>query len=86
MQRGDRALGGDLLQSLRTGDGTAAGHLRPGTPAVCPATATCAPPGTNLGGTEYGCQWCEGSGAIIEQFFPSNGPPQTYPSNACMRH
>jgi hypothetical protein len=62
------------------------GACGPKTPAVCPATATCPPPGTNVGGTEYGCQWCEGSGAIIEQFFPSNGSPQIYPSNACMRH
>jgi hypothetical protein len=62
------------------------GACGPKTPAVCPATATCPPPGTNVGGTEYGCQWCEGSGAIIEQFFPSNGSPRTYPSNACMRH
>jgi hypothetical protein len=62
------------------------GACGPKTPAQCPSTATCPPGGTDVGGTEYGCQWCTGSGAIIEQFWPSDGSPQTYPSNACMRH
>lgn len=61
------------------------GICGPKTPAVCPAQATCAPPGTNVGGTEYACQWCVGSGAIIEQFYPSNALPLSYPSNGCMR-
>jgi hypothetical protein len=62
------------------------GICGPNTPAVCPSMAVCPPPGTNVGGIQYTCQWCAASGAIIEQFHASNELPQSYPSNVCMRH
>jgi len=61
------------------------GICGPKTPAICPQEATCAPPGQLLGGTRYVCQFCEGSGLIIEQLIPSGSTPQGYPSNACTR-
>jgi hypothetical protein len=61
------------------------GVCGPKTPAICPQEATCAPPGQLLGGTQYVCAFCAGSGHIVEQFIPSGSAPASYPSNACTR-
>jgi hypothetical protein len=61
------------------------GVCGPKSPAICPQEATCAPPGQQFGGTQYVCQFCAGSGHIIEQFIPSGTQPDGYPSNACTR-
>jgi hypothetical protein len=56
------------------------------TPDVCPASATCPPPGHLLGGTYYWCAYCEGSGSILEVVVPSGSvPPISSPTNACTR-
>ena len=58
----------------------------PKTPDICPASATCPPPGQLLGGTYYWCGYCADSLSIIEVYVPSGTvPPISYPSNACTR-
>jgi hypothetical protein len=61
------------------------GVCGPQSPPVCPVDAVCAPPGQLAGGIQYACQFCAGSGRIIEQYFPSDQLPKSFPSNECLR-